>query len=617
MGTQKATVAACLAGAVLLGVLPLCAFHLANWAMWDGRLGDYQKTLWNTWYQFVMHMAPVDEFAIMNWGLGSPTNACAKDSPEKPQANLYLELANLAESKGRVLEVGSGRGGGAQIIAKCKCPSEYIGVDLSAKQVMAAQAHFGRVGECPVSFIEGDAENLPLPKNSVDVVLSVETSHTYPHFTKFVREVYRVLRPGGTFHITDFRDPGEIDTMIGDISDIFGSPLKLVDISQRVAQALGEDLGPEGPRRKLAASLCPVFMIPACLQFIGETAMGNLRNKTKVYTMALFHKRSDAVDLEEVNLPAEPILEGNKSAQVADFVWTGYVYIGVYLVFSVWSTVLETLSGLSWQKRPLKDYLIIIGNVATVFFNVVLLCYSVRNNPPCGVLRFVSFFFIFDVLIYCVHRLFHKSAYLYKHVHSMHHRRRCNDVCAIDLFYMHPLDCLLQFIMPINLAFWIAGMDTSQAIFAASSAVIFNTLAHSRLYAYDHLKHHGHEAVSYGVGVFMDKLMGTAYLPVTTVVGTWAGVVVSYYLFQLMGAWIAILPITYMAYENVKVLIALCRRPPPTSSLKSKGPSKETSKPQGLPEKIQVTPTAFPKETGKVSHRAKLDSPRPRANTAK
>merc|ERR1712118_657650 len=91
-------------------------------------------------------------------------------------------------------------------------------------------------------------------KPQANLYLEVETSHTYPHFERFVHEVHRVLRPGGTFHITDFRDKTEMDTMIKDISHKFGAPLQMKDISQRVVEALEVDLQPDGARSKLVAS---------------------------------------------------------------------------------------------------------------------------------------------------------------------------------------------------------------------------------------------------------------------------------------------------------------------------------------------------------------------------
>ena len=57
-----------------------------------------------------------------------------------------------------------------------------------------------------LKFIEGNAENLPFENSSFDVVYNVESSHCYGNMGKFVDEVFRVLRKGGAFCWTDFRD---------------------------------------------------------------------------------------------------------------------------------------------------------------------------------------------------------------------------------------------------------------------------------------------------------------------------------------------------------------------------------------------------------------------------
>ena len=54
-------------------------------------------------------------------------------------------------------------------------------------------------------FKEGDAENIPLPNASVDILLNVESSHCYPSFPTFISEVSRVLQPEGYFIFADFR----------------------------------------------------------------------------------------------------------------------------------------------------------------------------------------------------------------------------------------------------------------------------------------------------------------------------------------------------------------------------------------------------------------------------
>merc|ERR1719460_1375102 len=111
------------------------------------------------------HLDANSNFEFMNWGLQTdPLHKCA-----------------------------------AEALSKCFCPSLYVGVDLNALQVASATKRSGSSGPCPLSFVQGDAENLPFPDASFDIVVNVESSHTYPHFDRFVAEVRRVLRPNGRF----------------------------------------------------------------------------------------------------------------------------------------------------------------------------------------------------------------------------------------------------------------------------------------------------------------------------------------------------------------------------------------------------------------------------------
>lgn len=120
---------------------------------------------------------------------------------------------------------------------------------------------------------------------------------------------------------------------------------------------------------------------------------------------------------------------------------------------------------------------------------------------------------------------------------------------------MHPVDCVMQFLIPIDLSFWIAGLDSSAALFAGCAAVLYNTMAHSRLFAYDHLEHHGNEAVSYGIGIFMDKLFGTADMPLSTFAATWVGIIAAHYIFQFAGAYILVLPAAFMVFRTISAVV--------------------------------------------------------------
>merc|ERR1712051_412511 len=206
-----------------------------------------------------------------------------------------------------------------------------------------------------------------------------------------------------------------------DISKVFGTPTEFIDISPRVAQALAEDTRPGGGRRKLTDSLCPSFMMDFRLQFIGTSAMVDLRANNKTYAMALFQKNMDAADLPPKAAREPPVKQDTK---VMDFMWAGYFYIAVYLSVSLWSEGLERYSGLESRARPLGDYLLIGFNSLVVFINVVMQTYLLRDNPPCGVSNFLLFFVLFDAGLYSVHRyIMHGSKFFYKKFHAIHHSR--------------------------------------------------------------------------------------------------------------------------------------------------------------------------------------------------
>ena len=105
-------------------------------------------------------------------------------------------------STGReVLEVGSGRGGGASFVARYLRPSRVVGVDVSPQSVAFCRARHSAPG---LSFEVGNAEQLGFAAASFDAILNVESSHCYGDMGAFVREVRRVLRPERPFPVRRF-----------------------------------------------------------------------------------------------------------------------------------------------------------------------------------------------------------------------------------------------------------------------------------------------------------------------------------------------------------------------------------------------------------------------------
>ena len=96
----------------------------------------------------------------------------------------------------RVLEVGCGLG--TDLRQAAMAGARTVGLDLSAKSVSLARSHF-RMFRTEGAFVCGDAESLPFPDESFDVVYSFGVLHHTPNTSAAIKECHRVLRPGGRF----------------------------------------------------------------------------------------------------------------------------------------------------------------------------------------------------------------------------------------------------------------------------------------------------------------------------------------------------------------------------------------------------------------------------------
>ena len=165
-----------------------------------------QNRLWKWWYQRISKAHNKVEFRFMNYGYIDSESPELDSSDEAYRLFIQLYHMNIRDvslENKEVLEVGSGRGGGASWIAKTMKPSSLIGLDFSREAVSLCNKWYEQEN---LDFREGNAQDLPFQKNSFDVVYNVESSHCYGDMSKFVSEVFRVLKNGGNFCWTDFRD---------------------------------------------------------------------------------------------------------------------------------------------------------------------------------------------------------------------------------------------------------------------------------------------------------------------------------------------------------------------------------------------------------------------------
>ena len=103
----------------------------------------------------------------------------------------------------RMLEIGCGRGGFSYwLAAQRPPPARVVAVDFSATAVGKAAAHARAQGSTVVDWLVGDIESIPHPDASFDLVVSCETIEHVPQPQRALRELARVLRPGGRLYLT-------------------------------------------------------------------------------------------------------------------------------------------------------------------------------------------------------------------------------------------------------------------------------------------------------------------------------------------------------------------------------------------------------------------------------
>lgn len=173
----------------------------------------FRRVAWKPIYNRLAKNFPFDDWVFMNYGFepdeaaGRPELAAADEADRYP-LQLYHFLAREFDVRDKkMLEVGSGRGGGASYIARYLQPAEIVGMDIADNAVaFANKRHSGP----NLRYVTGNAERLPFESEQFDVVINVESSHAYGSVSAFFAEVKRVLRPGGHFLITDMRDPKNV-----------------------------------------------------------------------------------------------------------------------------------------------------------------------------------------------------------------------------------------------------------------------------------------------------------------------------------------------------------------------------------------------------------------------
>lgn len=267
-----------------------------------------ERALTRTWYAYLSRMDQQANMLFMNYGwadLGPQAGLIPlrdEDEPNRYCIQLYHHVVDAVDLGGLdVLEVGSGRGGGASYMARYLKPRSMVGIDITGAAIRFCNRHY-RIPN--LFFVQGNAESLPFDDSSFDVVVNVESSHCYRAMERFLHGVYRVLRPNGYFLFADHRTREQVEALRTQICQTGFTLLREQRITPNILRALDLD---NARKQQLIQQKVPRILQGVFNEFAGMKGTRGVYAKfvsgDKEYLSFVFRKPSTRT--------TQPLPEGN------------------------------------------------------------------------------------------------------------------------------------------------------------------------------------------------------------------------------------------------------------------------------------------------------------------
>jgi len=150
-----------------------------------------------------------------------------KVSGHNPDADLGLGCGLPTEFAGikigdTVLDLGSGAGNDCFVARSIVGETGKVtGLDFTEEMIRKARYNVAKTGSCNIEFISGDIEDIPLPANTFDVVISNCVLNLVPDKQKAFSEIHRVLKPGGHFCISDVVLKGKLPENVRQAAEMY------------------------------------------------------------------------------------------------------------------------------------------------------------------------------------------------------------------------------------------------------------------------------------------------------------------------------------------------------------------------------------------------------------
>ena len=211
------------------------------------------------------------------------------DEPYRYCLQLYHHVTSVIDLRGKdILEVGSGRGGGASFIMRYLKPNSVVGADITNNAIKFCNQYYNIKG---LTFVLNSAENLQLNDNSFDVVINIESSHCYAIMADFLKGVCRVLKPQGYFLFADIRPKKQLSRLKQQLEKTGLTMIKEEIMTPNIIQALNLD---NNRKQELIKQVVPKILRKPYREFAGmkgtKTFYAKLLNGDMEYVNYAFRK---------------------------------------------------------------------------------------------------------------------------------------------------------------------------------------------------------------------------------------------------------------------------------------------------------------------------------------
>ena len=177
----------------------------------------------------------------------------------------------LAELKPREIVLDLGSGGGIDVLLSAKRvgpTGKAYGLDMTDEMLALARENQKKAGAQNVEFLKGTIENIPLPDNTVDVIISNCVINLSGDKDRVLREAFRVLKPGGRLAVSDVVIRGEVPPEIRKSMELWvgcmAGALQESEYRQKLTAAGFQSIGVE-PTRVYRADEASEYLVAAGL----------------------------------------------------------------------------------------------------------------------------------------------------------------------------------------------------------------------------------------------------------------------------------------------------------------------------------------------------------------